>query len=260
MNLAILQARMSSSRLPGKVLKPILGQPMILRQIERIRYARRVDRLVLATSTDTSDDVLVEHCEAASVECARGSLEDVLDRYYQVARRFGPAHVIRLTGDCPLTDPEMLDAVVEFHIAGASDYTSNSLNEPTFPNGLDVEVMRFACLEQAWRQAHLPSEREHVTPYLYNTPGRFRLGDYRGEPDLSDLRWTVDEPEDLEFIRRIYAALYPANPAFRTRDILALLEREPALSSINSRFQRNEGMKKSLLKDREFLGVEAQRD
>ena len=260
MNLAILQARMSSSRLPGKVLKPILGRPMILLQIERIRDARRVDRLVVATSTDASDDVLVERCAADGVECERGSLDDVLDRFYQVALKFVPAHVIRLTGDCPLIDPDVLDAVIAFHIDGGFDYTSNALDEITFPNGLDVEVMRFACLERTWKEARFPSEREHVTPYVYNHRGLFHLGCYSGEPNLSNLRWTVDEPEDLEFVRRIYEALYPINPTFRTRDILALLKHEPALGSINSRFERNEGMKKSLVKDREFLAAEARPD
>lgn len=259
MNLAILQARMSSSRLPGKVLKLIRGRPMILRQIERIRSARRIDRLVVATSTDASDDVLVECCEREGVECARGSLDDVLDRFYRVALKFVPSHVIRLTGDCPLIDPEVVDAVIAFHVDGSFDYTSNSLDDLTFPNGLDVEVMRFACLERTWKEARLPSEREHVTPYVYNHRGMFRLGSYSGEPNLSSLRWTVDEPEDLEFVRRIYEALYPINPAFRMRDILALLEREPALGSINSRFERNEGMKKSLLKDRDFLAAEVRR-
>jgi spore coat polysaccharide biosynthesis protein SpsF len=239
MNLAILQARMSSSRLPGKVLKPILGRPMVLRQIDRIRLAKRMDRLVLATSTDASDDPLAHICRDEGIECERGSLEDLLDRYYQVARKFVPVHVIRLTGDCPLTDPDLLDAVIAFHVAGGFDYTSNSLDELTFPKGLDVEVMRFACLERAWTEARLPSEREHVTPYVYNHRGLFCLGSYRGEQDLSNFRWTVDEPEDLELVRRIYDALYPSNPAFRTRDILALLEREPALSRINSRLDRN---------------------
>src|SRR5690348_2363069 len=183
MNLAILQARMSSSRLPGKVLEPVLGRPMILRQIERIRDARRIDRLVVATSTDASDEPLIQVCRAEGIECARGSLVDVLDRFYQVGRKFAPAHVIRLTGDCPLTDPEMLDAVIAFHVDNGFDYSSNAL-EPTFPDGLDVEVMRFECLEQAWREARLPSEREHVTPYLYNHRERFRVGSYSGSRDL----------------------------------------------------------------------------
>ena len=253
MILAILQARMSSSRLPGKVLKPVLGEPMILRQIERIRQSRRIGRLVMATSTDPSDDVLVEVCEKQGVECARGCLEDVLDRFYQVARKTAPEHVVRLTGDCPLLDPDVMNDVIAFHLAGQFDYTSNALDELTFPNGLDVEALRFRCLEQAWREARLPSEREHVTPYLYNHRDLFRMGDYRGERDLSHMRWTVDEPEDLDFVQRVYQALYPANPRFRMREILALIEREPALARINSRFERDEGYKRSLAKDQEFL-------
>jgi len=253
MILAILQARMTSSRLPGKALKPILGQPMIQRQVERIRQSRRVDRLVIATSTDASDDILVEVCEALGIECARGSLDDVLDRYYQVARACGPEHVVRLTGDCPLLDPEVMDETVAFHLAGQFDYTSNALDSLTFPSGLDAEVMRFECLERTWREARLPSEREHVTPYLYNHPELFRLGSYRGEQNFSHMRWTVDEPEDLAFVRQVYAALHPANPSFRMLDIVGLVEREPALSAINSRFQRNEGYQKSLIKDEEFL-------
>jgi len=250
MNLAIVQARISSTRLPAKALAPVLGRFMILRQVERIREAHRIDRLVVATSTDASDDPLVEACREEGIECERGSLEDVLDRFYQVARKYSPAHVTRLTGDCPLTDPEVLDAVIAFHLDNGFDYTSNAL-EPTFPDGLDVEVMRFNCLERAWREARLPSEREHVTPYLYHHGDLFRLGSYRGERDLSGMRWTVDEPEDLEFVRRIYARLYAATPSFRMTDVLALLEQEPELASVNSRFQRNEGMQKSLEKDRE---------
>ena len=253
MTVAVVQARMSSTRLPGKVLKPVLGQPMILRQMERIRQARRIDRLVMAPSTDASDDVLADVCQAQGVECARGSLHDVLDRYYQVARRLVPQHVVRLTGDCPLLDPDLMDELITFHLAGRFDYSSNALGEPSFPNGLDAEVMRFECLERAWREARLPSEREHVTPYFYNHPELFRLGGYRGERDLSQMRWTVDEPEDLEFVRRVYAELYPANPRFRMGDVVALLEREPALSAINSGFERNEGYRKSLAADREFL-------
>jgi len=253
MILAILQARMSSSRLPGKVLKPVLGWPMILRQIERIRQARRIDRLVMATSTDVSDDALVQVSEAQGVECARGSLDDVLDRYYQVARKLEPAHVVRLTGDCPLLDPEVVDEVIAFHLEGGFDYTSNALDKLTFPAGLDVEVVRFECLERAWREARLPSEREHVTPYFYNHPELFRLGSHCSEQDLSHMRWTVDEPEDLEFVRRVYEALYPANASFRMRDVVALVEREPALALINSRFDRNEGYKRSLHQEQQLL-------
>jgi len=251
MNLAILQARVSSSRLPGKVLKPLLGRPMILRQIERLRRATRIDRLVVATSTDPSDDPLYQLCQAAAIDCERGSLEDVLDRFYQTARKYAPTQVVRLTGDCPLADPAVVDATIAFHLENRLDYTSNAL-EPTFPDGLDAEVMRFECLERAWKEARLPSEREHVTPYMYHHRELFRVGSYRHAKDLSQWRWTVDEPEDLALVRRIYEALYLANPAFDMGDILRLVEQEPALAAMNSRFERNEGMKASRIKDQEF--------
>src|SRR5215469_17954868 len=153
MILSILQARMSSSRLPGKVLKPILGQPMILHQVARIRSAKRIGRLVVATSTDPSDDWLFQVCLDHGVECRRGSLEDVLDRFFRVALHYAPAHVVRLTADCPLADPEVLDATIEFHLENGFDYTSNALDNPTFPHGLDAEVVRMESLERAWREA-----------------------------------------------------------------------------------------------------------
>lgn len=238
MILTILQARMSSSRLPGKVLKPILGQPMILHHVARIRLAKRISRLVVATSTDPSDDCLFQVCLAHGLECHRGSLEDVLDRFYQAASQYSPTHVVRLTADCPLADPDVLDATIAFHIEHGFDYTSNALDKPTFPHGLDAEVVRMECLKRAWREARLPFEREHVTPYFYTHRDLFSVGSYQGKRDLSGYRWTVDEPEDLELVRRVYEALYPANPAFRMADVLALYEREPSLALINGRFRR----------------------
>jgi glutamate-1-semialdehyde 2,1-aminomutase len=249
---AIIQARMSSTRLPGKILQTILGAPMLLRQIERVRQASLCDALFVATSTSEADDSVAQLCESAGVACFRGSLDDVLDRYYRTALTTRPDHVVRLTGDCPLIDPEIIDAIIRFHVEGGFQYTSNTL-ELRFPDGLDVEVMSFTALERAWREAKLPSEREHVTRYMYSVPGRLRTGSYVGTEDWSHLRWTVDELEDLEFVRRVYSALYPANPRFRTHDILELLERQPELSHINSNLERNEGLRKSLAKDEEFL-------
>ena len=250
---AILQARVSSTRLPGKVLMPILGRPMLLLQIERIRRARRVDRLLVATSTDPSDDAVEKLCREQHIACSRGSLTDVLDRYYRAALPLHAEHIVRLTGDCPLADPAVIDEVIDFHLNGRFDYTSNSI-EPTFPDGLDVEVVRFSCLEQAWKEAKLPSQREHVTPFLYQQPGRYRIGSIKGKTDLSHHRWTVDEPEDFELVRRIYEELYPSNPAFTAKDVLALLERKPELMAINRRFTRNEGYTSSLAKDRPASG------
>ena len=238
--LAILQARMSSTRLPGKVLKPILGQPMLARQIERLRRAALIDGLVVATSTDSSDDPIAQMCAQISVDCSRGSLDDVLDRFRKTVENRPSEHIVRLTGDCPLADPAVIDAVVRFHLAGAYDYSSNTLH-PTYPDGLDVEVCRAAALAEAGREANTAFEREHVTPFIYRRPERYRLGDFRNASDLSGLRWTVDNPEDFELVRRIYEALYPSNSNFALDDILTLFDKEPGLATVNARYERNEG-------------------
>lgn len=250
--LAILQARVSSSRLPGKVLLPILGEPMLFRQIERIRRAEHIDQLIVATSTDPSDDILARDCAGRGVVCVRGNLDDVLDRFVSSALPYLPEVIIRLTGDCPLTDPVLIDAMMERFEMGKLDYLSNA-DPPTFPDGLDVEVMRFECLLAAHREAKLPSEREHVTPFLRAHPERFRLGNFQSATNLSALRWTVDEPQDLEFVRSVYQGIYPTNPDFSTEDILEFLDSNPKLQLINTKFERNEGLKKSLREDDEFL-------
>lgn len=248
MILAILQARVSSTRLPGKVLKPILGMPMLARQLERVRRARRLDRLVVATSTDASDDPIEALCRYEGVQCFRGKLDDVLDRFYQAASALRPEHVVRLTGDCPLSEPAVIDQVCDFFLEGGYDYATNALR-PTFPDGLDVEIFRFGCLEQAWKEAVLPSHREHVTPFIHKNPQRFRIGHFMNSADLSHLRWTVDEAEDLELVTKIYQALYPDDPAFDMAAILSLLERHPEWKTMNTMHQRNEGGRNSWLAD-----------
>lgn len=252
MIIAVLQARVSSSRLPGKVLKPILGIPMLARQIERIKRARRIDRLVVATSVEPADAEIAALCEAISTPCHRGSFNDVLDRCYHAIAAQRPDYVVRLTGDCPLADWTLIDRTIEFCLAGDFDYASNTL-EPTWPDGLDIEVAHFSAFERAWQEAALPSEREHVTPFLYKHPEQFRLGSLKQETDLSDLRWTVDEPEDFAFVSAVYEALYPANVAFTTQDVLDFLKTRPDLQRLNSAIQRNEGLKKSLVADAAFL-------
>jgi spore coat polysaccharide biosynthesis protein SpsF len=244
--LGILQARASSSRLPGKVLKPILGRPMLLHQLDRVRRARSLDALVVATSTDPSDDPIEVLCVSAGITCFRGSLNDVLDRFYQTAIAYRPRAVVRLTGDCPLTDPGLIDRVVEFFGTDTFDIAGTA---NTFPDGLDVEVVRFDVLERAWKEATRPSDREHVTLMVHRQPERFRVGRYQNETDLSHMRWTVDEPQDFELVRRIYEALYPRNPAFTTRDILELLAAQPQLLHVNQGIRRNEGLERSLAAD-----------
>lgn len=224
MNLAILQARMSSTRLPGKVLAPVLGEPMIARQIERLRRSRRIDALVVATSTDPSDDPLAAWCAAAGVEVFRGDLHDVLGRFCALLEaRPDATTVLRLTADCPLADWAVIDALVERHVAERADYTNN-VTVRTFPHGLDAEVVARDVLLAAGREAADPFEREHVTPFVYRRPAGFRLALLTRAPSLADLRWTVDLPEDLAFVRRVYEALYPANPAFTSDDVVALPE------------------------------------
>jgi spore coat polysaccharide biosynthesis protein SpsF (cytidylyltransferase family) len=231
---------------------PILGEPMLFRQIERLRRCREIDMLVVACSTDPSDDVLAQACAERGVVYYRGNLNDVLQRFVEVARPHQPETVVRLTGDCPLTDPILIDEVIRFFRSGNYDYASNCMS-PTFPDGLDVEVMRFACLEEAAKEAVLPSHREHVTPFLRAQPERYRLGNYVSEVDRAHLRWTVDEPEDFQFVSLVYERLYGDKPEFTTQDILDLVAREPALQMLNAKFKRDEAVRKAKLADAAYL-------
>lgn len=246
--LAILQARCSSSRLSGKVLKPILGEPMLARQIERLQRSRHISHLVVATSDESTDRPLTKLCQRLGLDCFCGSLNDVLDRFYNAATPYRPEQLLRLTGDCPLADPAVIDNTVDFHLAGKYDYSSNTL-QPTFPDGLDVEVFRFSCLSDAWKEAALNSEREHVTPFIYSRPERYRIGHYKQTENFSWLRWTVDQPEDFAMVEIIYNALYPDNPDFTTADILAFLDGHPEIAHMNANIVRNEGYLHSLVND-----------
>lgn len=229
MILAVLQARMSSTRLPGKVLEPILGRPLILRAIDRISRASSLDGLVLATSVDPSDDRLAETAESDGVTVRRGSLDDVLGRYLQVVDELQPEIVVRLTGDNALTDPAVIDLVVTEHCRSGADYTSNTVHR-TFPRGLDVEVASAAALREVGRIATDSAEREHVTMGIYRRPELFDVRQVLQHPDRSQLRWTVDLPADLAFAREVYAALFHANQGFGQEEILALLERRSELT------------------------------
>lgn len=214
---------MTSTRLPGKVMAPVLGEPMIGRQVERLRRASRIDQLVVATSVDPSDDPLAAYCESLDLTVFRGPLDDVLDRFRGALALCPQAEaVVRLTADCPLADPAVVDQVIAHHHAERADYTSNTLEERTYPHGLDTEVIRPAVLIEAAERAQDPYEREHVTPYVYRRPQTYRLAGVTRRPSLAHLRWTVDFPEDLAFVRDVYERLYPADPAFDTEAIAAL--------------------------------------
>ena len=252
MLLALIQARLSSQRLPGKVLMPVLGVPMLGRQLERVARAR-IDRVVVATSEEASDDPIEAFVQHSGHDCFRGSLGDVLDRMYQAAKKYEATHVIRLTGDCPLVHREVIDAVVEKHLAGAFDFTSNTLRR-TFPHGVDVEMMTFAALERAWGEAKAAPAREHVTTYILGHADSFRLGSVEREDDWSGYRWTVDYPEDLEFVRAVFKRLYRAHHDFSVDDIVALQRREPALTRINA--VHNRRAENAIAGARRLLGLQ----
>jgi len=232
MILAILQARMSSSRLPGKVLAPLAGAPMILRQIERVRRARRIDRLVVATSDQAGDDGLASLLAEAGLDVHRGPLDDVLARFVGALDAFGPAdHVVRLTADCPLADPEVIDAVIARAVDTGADYSSNTPPHRTYPKGLDAEAMTAGALRAAAARAASPEEREHVTWGVYRHPEFYRLAFVSQAAEEGDVRWTVDYPHDYAFVCAVYDALYADNPAFSSDDVRRLVRARPDLAA-----------------------------
>ena len=252
MILGIIQARLSSTRLPGKVLKEILGKPMLQLQIERVLRAKKLDKLIVATSTLVDDDKIESFCKTIGVDCFRGSLNDVLDRYYHAAQAFKADHIVRLTADCPLHDSKVIDGIIDFYQKGKYDFACNTIKE-TFPDGQDVWIFSFRVLEQTWKNAKLLSDREHVCTYMINHPELFKQGSFLRNEDLSSLRWTVDENDDINLITMIYTDLYKTNPEFETEDILKLIEKKPELNMINNTIDRDEGLKKSLLADRQRI-------
>jgi glutamate-1-semialdehyde 2,1-aminomutase len=235
---AIIQARMGSTRLPGKVMKPILGTPIIELLITRLKEARTVDSLVLATSTDLLNDPLAHHVAALGYTVHRGSEHDVLDRFYHAAVAAHADVVVRITGDCPLVDPQLVDEVVARFTSGGADYASN-VDPPTFPDGLDIEVFSFAALRSAWQDATQVREREHVTPFLRESPRYSRIH-VANDEDLSAERWTVDEAEDLEVVRAVFEHFAPRRN-FGWREIVALRCSRPDAFAQNRQLKRNEG-------------------
>jgi spore coat polysaccharide biosynthesis protein SpsF len=228
----IVQARMTSTRLPGKVMAPIFDRPMLGFQLERLARVATPHVTVVATTTNAGDDPVAELAEAMGCVVFRGSEDDVLGRYRAAAAAVEARVVVRVTSDCPLIDPEVVDAVIERFQAGGCDYASNTLVR-TYPRGLDTEVFSRSLLETADREAVDAAEREHVTLFMYRRPDRFRLCSVEAAMDLSAHRWTVDEPADLEFVRAVFAALYGRSPAFSMADVVDLEERLPDLSDLN---------------------------
>lgn len=250
MVVAIIQARMGSTRLPGKIMKDIEGEPMLWRVIERVKAAKNIQDIIIATTENEADRQVIEFAQKRGVNVFAGSESDVLDRYLQAARFFGnPEVVVRITSDCPLIDPEILDRTIEFFLKNDFDYASTGRIQSTFPDGLDTEVFKFSALERAWQEAKLPSEREHVTPYIWKNPRLFKTGELKNEKDLSHLRWTVDEERDLDFVRTVFKNLYHSDRIFHFQDVLDFLKNNPELAAKNRDIIRDAGYFKSLKED-----------
>ena len=237
----VVQARTGSTRLPGKVVLPLAGAPLLRRMLERVRAARTPFELVVATTTDPGDETIRTLCRAMDVPCFSGHPTDLLDRHYHAAAAFRADDVVKIPSDCPLIDPDVIDRVLAYHAASrqALDYASN-LHPASYPDGNDVEVVPFGVLEEAWREATLPYEREHTTPFIWERPARYRIGNCPWESGRNysmTHRWTIDYPEDYEFISAVYDELWsPVGRPFGLDDILHLLASRPDIAGLNSRF------------------------
>lgn len=245
----IIQARLGSSRFPGKTLMTIKGETLLGHLIRRVKVSGCVTDIIIATTNNNKDDALVSFAKEKGLRVYRGSEEDVLDRFYKTAVEYGVEHIVRVTPDCPMIDPDIMDRVISKYLEGTYDYVSNTIT-PTYPDGYDTEVFSFSALERAWREAELHSEREHVTSYIYKHPDLFRLCNVKKDgEDLSWMRFTVDTPRDYEFVSEVFEKLGCVHGIFHMDDILKLLKENPELLDINKGISRNEGYQISLLKD-----------
>ena len=246
----IIQARMGSSRLPGKVLMNSgNGMPLLYYVINQLRHCSKVKNLVIATTTNQEDDEIEKFADNNSVDVFRGKEKDVLDRYFQCAKKYSFSTIVRITADCPLIDPQIVDKVIEQFFSGNYDFATNTLTR-TFPIGTDVEVFSFSALKRTWESAQLPSEREHVTPYLRNERN-FKIINVQNDKNISSLRLTVDRIEDFELIKQILKNI-SINP-IHLGDVLELFSRKPELIDINKHIDNNEGFSRSLKEDQEFI-------
>ena len=231
----IVQARMGATRLPGKPLKLVSGRPLLSYLVERLRRVKRAALVAVATTSAKQDQQIIDFCIQEHIPFFVGSETDVLERYYQAAQRFNADVIVRVTGDCPLIDPEEVDRVIACFQSQQPpcDYASNSM-EKKFLRGVDTEVFSFHCLERTYHEANKQAEREHVTPYIYLHPEQFSLVSAKQPSEWADYRLTVDTPEDFELVSKILETLYPSNPAFLTHDVMALLSQHPAWATINA--------------------------
>lgn len=242
---------MGSTRLPGKVMMDLCGSPVIEHVVNRLNKSNLIDKIIIATSEDSNNGPIIDFCQKNNILYFVGSEDDVLDRYYQTAIKNNVKDddiVVRITSDCPLIDPFVVDKVIGEHISNKNDYTANVI-KCTYPDGLDCEVFNFNVLKEAWINANLSSQREHVTLYIRDNPDKFKLGNVENNKDLSNLRWTLDEKEDFIFINEVYTNLFNQDSFFTMNDVVQLLNEKQELLNINSKFTRNEGLLKSLKED-----------
>lgn len=246
----IVQARMGSSRLPGKVLKEILGKPMLWHLINRLKRAKLIDKIIIATTVKEIDKPILELAEEMRIDSFAGSEDDVLDRYYQAAKRYNADTIVRITADCPLIDPELVERVIEYYLENGDrlDYVHSGLS---YPDGVvETEVFSFTALERAWREARLSSDREHVAPYIWKNPHLFRIAIVEHTEDLSHIRLSVDDDKDFQVVSEVFRNLYKEGEIFHLRDILDFLNRSPELLEVNKHTIRNDGYAKSVREDR----------
>jgi spore coat polysaccharide biosynthesis protein SpsF len=247
----IIQARTGSTRLPGKTMMPVDENDTVLSfGIKQVQFSKLIEKIVIATTDLPEDDLIVEHIKKLNVNCFRGQSKDVLDRYYQCAKKFNFSIIVRITSDCPLIDPIIIDSVISNFLKNQFDYLSNVHPVTTFPTGTDVEVFSFESLEKSWNEAKKPSEREHVTPYLY-TSDFFKIGVFKNYKDLSHLRWTIDYKQDLDLICEIVNKI--TTRPILMNNILDLFLKNPNLKKLNEDVLANELCLKSLKEDEAFL-------
>ncbi len=241
----IIQARVGSTRLPKKILLKVQDKELLIHVVERVLNAKKIDQVIIATTTKPGDDLVVKLIEKYSnnrVMVFRGSEEDVLDRYYRAAENSNSDIIVRITSDCPLIDWELIDLMVSKFVDGHYDYVSNVLTKRTFPRGLDVEVLSFGALKRMWESCTLEKHREHVTSYIRENPSLFKTLNIEQERDLSGLRWTVDEEDDLKLVRIIYNELVRKNSNFKTEDVLELIKQKPELATMNAHIQQKKNV------------------
>lgn len=246
---AIIQARMGSIRLQGKILKKLCGKEVLLHIVERVKESRYIDKIIVATTESLNDDEVYKFCLKNNIDCFRGSESNVLERFYKCAEKYSADVIVRITADDPLKDSHIIDKGLNIFLENRYDYVSNTI-KPTYPEGIDIEIFSFEALKKAYYEATLMSEKEHVTPYIWKNKEKFKVYNFENNIDLSYMRWTLDTEDDFNFINKIYQELYRSYEIFHMEDVIHLLDIKPELMSINSGHIRNEGYLKSIKDER----------